>query len=99
MKGEELAFRANTLSGIKISTDMTTRNIIVNIENRNDYKVNNFKFRLYWHGMKSVGSLKAEMLKSDAEVIAKNEKERYSDISLKTLSPNSTLSLMLDYEK
>ncbi len=99
LKGKDLAYRANTLSGIKITTEMTTRNIILNIENRNKHKVKNFKFRLYWHNMKSVGSLKAEMLKTQAKVIAKNKKERYSDISIKTLSPNSSITLMLNYEK
>lgn len=98
LKGRDLAIRARQLKNIDLFYKKNLKNIFVNIENRNDTSVKNFTFRLYWHNLKKIGKISSEILNIKVEEIKRDKKEKFSDIRVKELKPNSVITLIIPYE-
>jgi len=98
-KGKNLAKRAKLFKNINLSYTKTISKIFITIENNNNKEVKNFTFRLYWHNLKTIDKIKPEILNIKVEEIERNTKEKYSDIRIKKLKPNSKLVLILPYKE
>ena len=99
IKGKDLAKRAKLFKNIHLSYTKTFNQIFIEIKNGNYEEVKNFTFRLYWHNLKKIGEIKSEILNIKVEEIQRDNKEKFCDICVQKLKPNSNLTLILPYNE
>lgn len=99
LTGKEVTRRHNILQNIEVTSDSSQRNQFIFIRNLNDKEVKDFTFRVHWHNLAELGTLRDDLFGVDTKEIYRNEQERYSDIRIKRLRPRGSVTLTIPFLK
>ncbi|WP_457559869.1 polysaccharide deacetylase family protein [Caminibacter sp.] len=98
LKGIEINNRARELPNITYKKETYGKNIVITFYNKNDKKIKNFSFRIFWPNIKIKAVIPID-LTTKISLIEENKKRRYSDYRINYLKPNSSTSVIIKYEK
>ncbi len=97
-KGIELNNRARELPNITFKKEYYGNNILLSIYNKNNKTVKNFSFRIFWPNIKIKAILPVDV-STKIKKIKNSTKRHYTDYRINKLSPNSSTSVIIKYEK
>ena len=97
MQGKDVIDRVMKQEKISYDIKQTQKNYLIDVVNKNSKTVENLTFRVFWLKSTKVNSINAE-IRGIKVKYTHNQEARYTDITVSTLKPLSTLKLIANYE-
>jgi hypothetical protein len=93
-KGNDIATRIKLNKNITITTQDLNDQTFVYIHNDNDVPIKNLTLRLYWPN-ENIISITPEITSTKINILETNKKQKYTDVQIKEIRPNTTISLII----
>ncbi len=97
MQGKDVIDKVKKQEKISYEIKQTQKNFLIDVINKNSEVVENLTFRVFWLKSTKVNSINAE-IRGVKVKYNHNPKARYTDITVSSLKPLSTLKLIASYE-
>lgn len=98
MQGKEVIDKVKKRENISYEIKQTRKNYLIDVINKNTEQVNKLTFRIFWLKANKINSINAE-IRGISVKYTHNSGARYTDITVSSLKPLSTLKLIANYEK
>lgn len=98
LKGKDIAKLALHALHIHIDTTYSSKKIFVKISNDSKETVPHFRFRIYYTNIQKLSNPTPEIVGIEAKILHKNTKEKYMDVEVSKLMPQSFINIIFDYQ-
>ena len=98
LKGKDIAKLALQTLHIHIDTTFSSKKIFVKISNENKETIPHFRFRIHYTNIQKLSNPTPEIVGIEAKILYNNIQEKYMDVEVSKLMPQSFINIIFDYQ-